>query len=382
MPEKKAHIYYFDRLRVISALGVVFMHAAASGLRAGVLEGPPYVTRGWHLMNLFTSFAFSAVPLFFMISGYLLFSDEKTARVDLLFRRRLPRLAVPLAAWTVLTALWMALAEGFQASAFLSRLRDALYGPVITPLWFLYSLIVFYLLSPFLYAGLRGLAPGGHKLVLAIIGAVSLRAMLRALLPAEWGHWLDFAFLNPLQALGGNLLLMLLGWYLGSWKKKVPNALLAALALGTFFVIVLGTYLRTRIYGYYDQSFQSQSAGFEVLFAACLFLLAKQNLDRPSRLLDALGLVPLCFPIYLSHGLALLVCGRYGLDPLRFPEILALAAGVFAACYLVSKTLASVPGLCWIFTGLRFADARKSCSWQSLRRGGEISSEGKSPGGK
>ena len=62
MAGEKRHIWYIDVLRVISAVGVIYMHTAASGLRAGVLGAAPYVTRGWHFMNLVTSFAFTAVP--------------------------------------------------------------------------------------------------------------------------------------------------------------------------------------------------------------------------------------------------------------------------------------------------------------------------------
>ena len=352
-------------LRVVSAAGVIFMHTAASGLRAGILAEAPFVTRGWHLMNLVTSFAFTAVPLFFMISGYLLLTDEKTADVGYLFRRRLPRLLVPLSVWTLLTALWQGLTSGEGASGVLTRLGDAFLYPVIPPLWFMYTLIVLYLLSPFLYAGLHALKPGGHKLILALIALVSLRSALTALLPAQWGGWLSsLNLLNSLQALGGNLLLMLLGWYLGTWEKRVSNRLLAALAVGTWLVIVIGTYIRTRACGYYDQSFQTQSAGFEVLLASCLFLLAKQRLQRPSRLLSAVPAAPLTLPIYLMHGLALLVLFRLGVDPMRFPEILGVSVGVFAVCYLIAKTLASIRPLCYAFTGLRYDAACERCNWK------------------
>jgi surface polysaccharide O-acyltransferase-like enzyme len=361
--ETKRHIHYIDPLRVISALGVVFMHTAASGLRAGVLDAAPYVTRGWHLMNLVTSFAFTAVPLFFMISGFLLLSDEKTQDVSYLFRRRLPRLIVPLAVWTVLTTLWQSLTSGEGATGILLRLRDALYGPVIPPLWFLYALIVLYVLSPFLYAGLHGLRPGGHKLVLGVIALVSLRSALAALLPDSLAGYLNLSVLKAFQALSGNLLLMLLGWYLGNWKKHLPKGLLWGVAAGTWLVIVLGTYVRTRLNGYYDQAFQTQSAGFEVLLASCIFLLAKQSADRPSGLLRAVPVVPLTLPIYLMHGLALLIMYRLGFDPLRFPEIIVATAAVFAVCYLVSKTLASICPLCFAFTGMRYAAASDSCSW-------------------
>lgn len=88
---ERAHVEYFDWLRIIAALSVIFMHTAAGPLRAGI-------NTGWHLLNVCTSLAFTAVPLFFMMSGYLLMTSRKTADISVLLRHRLPRLVVPLAA--------------------------------------------------------------------------------------------------------------------------------------------------------------------------------------------------------------------------------------------------------------------------------------------
>ncbi len=370
MAGEKRHIWYIDVLRVISAVGVIYMHTAASGLRAGVLGAAPYVTRGWHFMNLVTSFAFTAVPLFFMISGFLLFSDEKTQDVSYLFRHRLPRLLIPLAVWTLIYAAWLSFrsGEGAFLAGVLTRLRDALYDPVNISLWFLYALIILYILSPFLYAGLHALRPGGHKLVLGVIALVSLRSALAALLPDRLGGYLSLYALKSFQALGGNLLLMLLGWYLGNWEKRLPKAALWGAAAGTWLLIVIGTYVRTRLNGYYDPAFQTQSAGFEVLLASCVFLLAKQSLDRPSRLLRAVPIVPLTLPIYLMHALALLAMYHF-VNPMRFPAIIGATLGVLIVCYLAAKTLASIRLLCFLFTGLRFEKASESCNWiYSFRR--------------
>lgn len=60
------------------------MHTAAGPLRAGI-------NTGWHLLNVCTSLAFTAVPLFFMMSGYLLMTSRKTADISVLLRHRLPR---------------------------------------------------------------------------------------------------------------------------------------------------------------------------------------------------------------------------------------------------------------------------------------------------
>ena len=82
---ERAHVEYFDWLRIIAALSVIFMHTAAGPLRAGI-------NTGWHLLNVCTSLAFTAVPLFFMMSGYLLMTSRKTADISVLLRHRLPRL--------------------------------------------------------------------------------------------------------------------------------------------------------------------------------------------------------------------------------------------------------------------------------------------------
>lgn len=91
---ERPHVDYFDGLRIFAALCVIFMHTAAGPLRAGV-------NTDWHLLNVCTSLAFTAVPLFFMMSGYLLMTSRKTADISVLLRHRLPRLVVPLAGWTV-----------------------------------------------------------------------------------------------------------------------------------------------------------------------------------------------------------------------------------------------------------------------------------------
>ena len=166
MAEPKKHIAYLDCLRLFSALGVIYMHTAASGLRAGV-------TRGWHFMNLGTSLAFTAVPIFFMISGFLLLSDEKTLRADYLVKRRLPRLLVPLAVFTLCAALWSCVeTKDFSFAHIYTQLRGALYQPILIPFWFMYTLLAVYLLSPLLCGGVRAIGKGGGRYLLVLIAGI------------------------------------------------------------------------------------------------------------------------------------------------------------------------------------------------------------------
>ena len=130
-----------DLLRVLSMLGVVYLHTASGALRQSIGSL-------WHFSNLVTSLATAAVPLFFMLSGALLLNQPQTASLHTLFRRRLPKLLVPLLAWSALVLLLMAAMGSPQAA--LEQLTSILGTPVLTPYWFLYALIVMYLLSPLL----------------------------------------------------------------------------------------------------------------------------------------------------------------------------------------------------------------------------------------
>ena len=355
--EKRTHVYYFDYLRAFAALCVIFMHVAAGPLRGG-LNGQ------WNGLNILTALAFTAVPLFFMMSGYLLLTDEKTADVSVLLKKRLPRLGAPLAAWTVVAVVWNLLSQGmFSPVNFADGLLSALHTPQAVHFWYMYTLIALYALSPVLYGGLKHLDRKGHCFVFCLCLVLSLRAMLAAVLPAGVGRVLQIDLVNKLQIFGGHLATFVLGYYLGKVGKKLPNWLLLAVSAALWAVVALGTYGKTVQNGTFDQTFQSQSAGFEVMLAACLFLLAKQNLTKKSRLLTAVPVVPLSMGIYMMHNILLSVLHRFGVREQGLWDTLALTAGIFLVCFLAVKTAASIRPLCYMVTGMPYKTACKTCNW-------------------
>ena len=267
----REHIHYFDRLRAFAAVSVIFMHVAAGPLR-GAVNGQ------WQVLNALTSIAFTAVPLFFMMSGYLLLSDEKTLSVSVLIKNRLPRLLMPLISWTVVAVIWNLLSSGsFTVRNFVSCLIDALSSPQSVHFWYMYTLIALYVISPILCAAINNLDKKGHILVLTLCLAVSLRSMLTAVLPSSLDRLLKIDLIDKVQLFGGHLCTFVLGYYLGTVKKRFPVWLLAAVSILLAAAVTVGTWYKTSASGAFDQTFQSQSAGFEVMLAACLFLIAKQH---------------------------------------------------------------------------------------------------------
>ena len=355
-----AHIWYFDWLRLFAMLAVIFMHAVSSFLHSPV-------TPGWHAANLLTALSFTAVPLFFMMSGALLLSDERTVDVKWILRRRLPRILAPLALFSLLAVLWLWYRDGPTGKPMILSLLKGLNGPVYVHLWYLYTLAGLYLISPLLYRMVHALDAKLERYLLALIGAVVLLDLLRTLVPEDWKIYLQWKVAEELKLFGGHLFAFLLGYYLHRWEKRLPTGALIAAALTVWATIAGGTYLWLRRMGELGGGFMAQNGGWELLLAACLFLTAKQTLDRPRRIRNLPG-VALAMPIYLSHNLILSYLNWKYLRPDRFLEVAALWAMTAVISWFVSKTLTTVPGLCWLSSGMTFKKACAEANWIALVR--------------
>jgi len=355
----KKHIHYFDYLRIIAAISVVYMHIAAIPLRSTL-------NTNWHIINLFTSFAFTAVPLFFMMSGYLVLSDERTLDIKLLFKKRLPHLIVPLIAYTVIAIFWkLCRADDFSLSSFYTALISSLSQPAWVHFWYMYTLIALYCISPIICAALSKLDKNGHIFIICIIALISLRSALQAILPDSLDALLNLDIINKLTFFGGHLGTFILGYYLGRLERKIPMPLLILCACITLAVITFGTYHLTRQTGGYNQAFQNQSAGFEILLASCIFLIFKQSCDYECRILKYVPVIPLSLAIYLMHNIVISVLEHYKYitEIVTFFDTALITAIIFAISYFIAKTLASLPLLCFPITGLTFRSACSSCNW-------------------
>lgn len=359
---ERRHIHYFDPLRLIAAFCVIYMHTAS-----GLLRGEVNVQ--WELCNILTSFSFTAVPLFLMMSGYLLLSDEKTADIPYLYTRRLPRLVVPLAFWTVTALVENLLARhSLTPSLLWTGLALSLRTSPAVHLWYMYLLIALYVLSPLLRACVQSLDAAGRRYLLALIAAVTVQAMLLAVLPQNLDIYVSPDIFDKLKIYSGNLCTFLLGWYLGRTERVFPNWLLGGSAAVLLAVISAGTHVLTVGAGSYTADFQDQSVGFEVALAACVFLLWKQNFNRPlPRFLTSA--VALSMPVYMMHGLLLTLLQFYGIAPRSFLGAVGESAAIFAVCLLCMKTAASVKPFCFLITGMPYDAACRSCNWQYILRG-------------
>ena len=156
---KSHHKYEFwvDFVRAFATIAVIVLHSSAPILyRYNLLP-----LSHWWGGNIINASVRMCVPLFFMISGYLLL--PKTEALSSFFRKRVTKVVIPLIVWTIFYSLFIwkvpmniYLSQTFQPS--ISSYLDLVFSPVIYHLWFLYVLIGVYAVVPILRLVIRNLA--------------------------------------------------------------------------------------------------------------------------------------------------------------------------------------------------------------------------------
>ena len=89
------------------------------------------------------------VPLFFMVSGFLLLSSEKTDCVQTFYKNRVSRLCVPFLFWDIVYYFESCVLEG-RSPGLLPFLNELTRQGSKYHLWFVYQIMALYLLMPFL----------------------------------------------------------------------------------------------------------------------------------------------------------------------------------------------------------------------------------------
>ena len=137
----KKYILWIDLLRVAAMFGVVLLHTTASLLYQYGKIPMSY----WWTANIYYTAFIVCVPLFFMISGYLLL--EKTEKILFFITKRMKKVIIPLLIWSIVFIIWQKIVIVDFDISFRS-FYSIINSPTYYHLWFIYSLFGIYLLIP------------------------------------------------------------------------------------------------------------------------------------------------------------------------------------------------------------------------------------------
>lgn len=148
-PDSGSKFIWPDRLRNLATAMIILIHAASPTAHTVSTD---YNGMWWWGANFWNALSRPGVPLFVMLSGYLLLS--KDYELGLFLKKRFVRVVIPAVFWMLIYSFYNHLARGNPATL-LDTLRGMVKGPVHYHLWFIYLIIGLYLVYPILRPWVR-----------------------------------------------------------------------------------------------------------------------------------------------------------------------------------------------------------------------------------
>lgn len=302
-------LHWADRLRNLATVMVVAIHVAGSVAQGNV----EYDTFFWWSGNFWDSLARPSVPLFVMLSGFLLLGKDYPLG-DFL-KRRFSRVVIPALFWMVLYSYYNFRAKGSPANV-AEAIRGIVERPVHYHLWFIYLIIGLYLVYPVLRPWIRGAKEQDYWY---FFSAWAVGALLYKILWVFFGISIGVYF----ELFTNNCGYFVLGYYLGNkpvegggsrvegiqpWRiseKQLIGVAVGLITVGTA-ITAIGTWWASKSYGgTFHPYFYDYLTPNCAMAAAGWFLLAKWAFNRPPLLDVEKEFAVTSFGIYFVHVLVM-----------------------------------------------------------------------------
>jgi surface polysaccharide O-acyltransferase-like enzyme len=256
----------------------------------------------WMIANIYGAVARISVPLFFMISGYLLLPRSESLRT--FFAKRMTKVLIPFVVWSFIYLFWFC---GNHANACTTNLVSQLLLVKGTyyHLWFLYSLISIYFILPVLRLILN--PEPDRKVLWYLIGLWLVFQPTLTILRQLWNFNINIS--PPLST--GFLCFFLLGYLLGKMTLSRSGMILSITlwVLGAM-VTLGGTYLLTMNSGTFNGIFYDFVSMNVIIASGAAFVLLRYLAE--ARIFTSPGIQALTrslaaasFGIYLIHILVI-----------------------------------------------------------------------------
>jgi len=307
-------LFWPDLIRAVAILLVVVIHTSAPV----VVSFSEVELSDWFFANSLDSLARVSVPLFFMISGYLVLNKDLS--LYSIISRASKRILIPLLFWSIFYIAYATSEHGFDyliSYDFLSLLKN----PAQYHLWFLYNILFLYLLIPLLKAIIE------KNLSIYFISFCFIKEMV-AFLPINI-YW-DFTPISSFSAY------MVAGYYIGHMKPLTLKFKLVAGFVFLFFsafTAIKTYYLSIDADGFIGKYYAYNSPNVMVM-SFCLYFLLKDVDINFNFARKTISMVSMCaLGIYGLHVLIihLFSIGTFGVTSSVMAEggsILSLVANI------------------------------------------------------
>lgn len=357
-------IAFLDYVRVFACFLVILVHASENyygAVGASDMAGPEsYLAneadRLW--VSIYDGFSRMAVPLFMIVSAYLLVPMKEGQSMWQFYRRRFTRILPPFIIFLVLYSTLPMLWGQIDSETSLKDLsRILLNFPTLAGhLWFMYPLISLYLFIPMISPWLSKAGAKEERFFIGLFLLSTCIPYLNRWFGEVWGQcfWNEY---HGLWYFSGYLGYLVMAHYIrvhltwGRSRRFAIGAILlvvgAVLTIGSFYVqAVPGEIISTPVL----------EVGWAFCTINCVMLTAGAFLlftciDRPNTPPVVAELSKLSYGIYLIHIFWLGLWVTIFKQNLEFPTVAAIpsiAVCTFVCCVITTKVISLIPGSKWV----------------------------------
>ncbi len=296
----KKRIFYLDFLRAFAILMVLLLHSINPYITNKELFG----STSWNIMIIINAFVRTGVPIFFMISGYLLLSSDKSRDFKAFYKKSLLHIIIPLVFWNIVYFGYKCI-MGYIDFDITILLSDFINCGTEYHLWYLYTLVGIYLLVPFLKILVDNLnTKQSIWLLLLMMFCTSIRPFINTVTP------LYIYLFEPL--FNGYIGCFFMGYILGN--IKINNRKVIAFSIAGLLFLIISVFVNYT---------NSSSDGINMIFnygyslchyvmAAVIFVLSRFLFESRGVFVKATETVSkLSFGVYLVHVLIIDIILKY-----------------------------------------------------------------------
>ncbi|MCM1178394.1 MAG: acyltransferase [Bacteroides sp.] len=361
---KNGRIAFLDYVRVFACFLVMLVHASENfypGPGATDMAGPKAVLANQTdriCVSVYDGFSRMAVPLFIIVSAFLLAPKKEEQSTWEFYRKRFTRILPPFLIFSVLYATLPLLWGQIDGATSLKDLSRIFYNfPTLAGhLWFMFPLISLYLFIPMISPWLSKASAKEERFFIILFLISTCMPYLNRWFGEAWGQcfWNEY---HMLWYFSGYLGYLVMAHYIKvhlAWSRKTKLLAGSAMLVAGAVATILSYYVQAVPGVVLDTPVLEIGWSFCTINVVCLtmgaFLMFSciGQAEAP-RIITSLS--KLSYGMYLMHIFWLHMWSVVSMDMLELPtpvSIPFIAVTTFVSCALTAKLISLLPGSKWV----------------------------------
>jgi surface polysaccharide O-acyltransferase-like enzyme len=337
-------LLWADLLRISAIFAMVVLHVAAAEWNTAAMHSTE-----WQIMNIYDSAARWCVPVLIMLSGMLFLNPKKEVSTTQLFKKNILRIFLALLFWGIAYQLFKYyrynVSLTFQTTS--AIFYKILFGIPRYHLWFLYTIIGLYLLTPALRIFVANSKKKDIVYVLWLFFIIGTCVpLVNTILKL---NQLSYSLNKLLPELTGYAGYYLAGYYFSAYELSKKHKI-------TIYILGVVSVLFTILFTSYISFKTDEKIGalYEYLLPTTLFIsfavfIAFRRFFKTTNLKNNTLITHLSvctFGIYLTHDFFIQLLSMSGITALSFSPLVSipvLSVLIFSLSYFFTSIIRTIP---------------------------------------